>query len=59
MVKIEPNEWGKYPCPYCDRILTVVVREWMDPPQMDYVCHKCKKILVTAKKSSLDNFVYK
>jgi len=43
MAKLEPNEGGNYPCPYCERILTPILREWMKPPRVtDYVCHRCK-----------------
>lgn len=41
--KLEPNEYGNYPCPHCDFILTPILREWMNPPRItDYICHRCK-----------------
>ena len=40
---LEPNEHGNYPCPYCDFILTPILREWMNPPAVtDYICHHCQ-----------------
>ena len=38
---LEPNEHGNYPCPYCKRILTAILREWI-PAVTDYICHKCQ-----------------
>ena len=40
---LEPNEHGNYPCPYCDFILTPILREWMNPPAVtNYICHHCQ-----------------
>ena len=60
MPKLEPNEYGNYPCPYCNFILTPILREWMNPPAVtDYVCHRCqigfKMRLKT--KASLNGFL--
>jgi len=60
-MKLEPNEHGNYPCPYCGKddgyVLTPIVREWMDPPRIDYVCHRCKIMFKTKVKGSLEAFL--
>ena len=58
-VKLEPNEYGNYPCPYHDDgyVLTPIVREWMDPPRIDYVCHRCKIMFESKAKNSLEAFL--
>ncbi|KKL75797.1 hypothetical protein LCGC14_2051290 [marine sediment metagenome] len=41
MTKLEPNENGNYLCPYCTRVLTPVIKEWI-PAVTDHICHWCK-----------------
>ena len=53
---LEPNEHGNYPCPYCSFILTPIVREWMDPPGIDYVCLRCKIMFKTKINNSLEKW---
>jgi len=40
-MRLEPNEHGNYPCPYCGYILTAIFREWL-PGITDYICHHCQ-----------------
>ena len=41
MAKLEPNESGNYPCPYCNHILTPIFRVWL-LRVTDYICHWCQ-----------------
>ena len=41
MAKLEPNEHGNYPCPYCTHILTAIIKVWI-PEISDYICHRCQ-----------------
>jgi len=41
--ELKPNKYGNYQGPYCSYILTPILREWMNPPQItDYLCHHCQ-----------------
>jgi len=53
-MKLEPNEHGNYPCPYCSYILTPILREWI-PAITDYICHRCQ-IGFDVYKTLLTNF---
>lgn len=50
--KLELDEYGNYPCPYCNNILTPILREWM-PAITDYICHHCQKGFRIRKTISL------
>jgi len=39
--RLEPDEGGHYPCPYCERVLTPIFRMWI-PRVTDYICSFCK-----------------
>ena len=55
--RLEPNEWGNYPCPHCTHILTPIVREWMNPPEVNYICHRCKILFVMKIKGDLEKWL--
>lgn len=55
---LEPNEYGNMPCPYCDKIFTPILREWMKPPRVtDYICHWCKMGFKIKPKDSLNGIM--
>ncbi len=57
-MKLEPNEHGNYPCPHCGRILTAILREWMNPPAVtDYLCLKEQIGFKVALKGSLEEWI--
>lgn len=41
-MKLNPNENGNFPCPYCGNILTAIFKEWLQYVT-DYICHRCQK----------------
>lgn len=41
-MKLNPNEHGNYPCPYCGYILTAIFKVWV-LAVTDYICHRCQK----------------
>jgi len=41
MPKLEPNESGNYPCPYCNHTLTPIFKVWLHCVT-DYICHTCQ-----------------
>jgi len=40
-MNLEPNEYGNYLCPYCNRVLTPIFRVWLCKVT-DYICHWCQ-----------------
>ena len=40
-MKLESDENGNYLCPHCTRVLTPILKIWLNKVT-DYICHWCK-----------------
>lgn len=57
IMKLEPDMNGHLLCPYCFRILTPIVREWI-PAITDYICHWCQIGFKVSREESIDRYIY-